>query len=258
MVPSKLLMVLPGCLQSMTSLIGMLLSLLACSMALVVSSTDQTGQRLAELSRAFQSSLSRHGIGTDRSSADSDHVLTFHDPEPGNRPVRGNRPVAGIVSDLRFPGRTPIDSDENEFGLLLDVKEPVFLNFLSELQRFCRVSAVDNFDGELAIDLLWSSAKSDEEIVSRVCDVIRSVEYPAEGFQCEYQLTVWAASPVRSAFVDAAQQASKIQFLVQEHQSSRWPAPLRLSSSGQIWSSREAIRPAVTIVIRRIRLHGYE
>jgi hypothetical protein len=129
----------------------------------------------------------------------------------------------------------------------------VYLNLLSELQRFCRVSDADTLDGELAIDLLWPSAKSDEEIISRIGDVIQSVENDARGFECEYQLTVWAASPVRTAFQEAALRASKLQSLVQEHQASHSCAPIRLSSSGQVWSFRKAARPAVTIVIRRIR-----
>jgi hypothetical protein len=208
-LPSKLFMALPCRRQSMTSLIGLLLSLLACSMALVIASTDQTGQRLAELSLAFESSLSNHGVGEEHSFEDPIRLLSFRDADS-----EPQRTLSGASHRLS-PGRTHTDSEKNEHSPLRDAKEPAFLNLLGELQRFCRVSAVDTFNGELGIDLLWPIEKSDEEIISRICDVIHSLEGQSDGSECEYQLTVWASSPVRSAFLDAALRAAKFQSQVQ-------------------------------------------
>ncbi len=247
MIPSlRLLSALPCRWQPTTSLIGLLLSLASCSMALVISSTDQTGRHLAEVSRAFQNSLSTHGMNGTYSRENSARLLSFRDSAPDPR-----RTLHGASKRLSLETAYPLLSDDN-LSTLQDANEPAYLHLLSELQRFCQVSTVDVFDGELAIDLLWPSQKSDGEIADGICDMIQSLETHSNGFELEYQLTVWAASPVRSAFLDAALQSAKLQSLVENQQASHRLAPLRLSSSGQVWNSGKAIRPAVTLVIRRI------
>jgi hypothetical protein len=216
-------------------------------MALAISLTDQTGRRLAEVSRAFQSSLSGHGIDGTQSTEDSARLLSFRDTESDPRHILRDS------NNRMSPGTAHPSFNDDDPRTLRDVREPAYLNLLSELQRFCQVSSVDVFDGETAIDLLWPSTRTDQEIGDRICDVIESVESQSTGFKCEYQLTVWAASPVRSAFLDAALRAVTIESQVQNQRSRLSPVPIRLSSSGQVWNNRKTIRPAVTVVIRRLQ-----
>lgn len=227
--------------QSAVSFAGMLLCFFTCTGILLNVSGDQTGTQLAETTASFQSSL--NNVGGDSAFSD----VRF----PSGKILTG-KSSATPFGQQHLAGSSPQLPRENLSNRRMDRNAPVFANLLNELRRFCEVSPTEHFEAEFAVDVLSLTGGTEHEIQQSAVDLIHRIQTQSGSKQWEFELICWAGSPQKRSLSDSALRAASVKQNIERDFAAEEVELPRIISSGRIWSSPNALRPSLTVVVRRI------
>jgi hypothetical protein len=231
------------------SLGGMLVCIFACTLALLSVSRDWTGTKTSEVRRAFEASLQAYGQPADDEKKEASEENRFADRTAAEdrSPLTGGMQKAGGPE----PGRTgPKAFDFPSEALVSDTSRAGFLSLLNELDRFCRLSPVDRYAGELAFDFLSLEDGSEAQVAREAAETIRLIKTESPTAVWDFEVIIWAHSPSEESLSTAVLKSWRVQQAVQETVGTD-SADLSITSSGRLWLQSDDLRPVLTLVARR-------
>lgn len=241
---------------STMNLAGLLLCVFTTLAVLISVSRDQSGTDLSELTSAFNGSLRDHG----REDFAVIAAGFRHATDESTRKLADKSNISNTVSRQRlFRGatRTVQEEDSQQFttdrALPVDVNGPVFSHLMTELERFCNISRSVEFDGQLALDLHSHSLQSDSAVrdaIERTLKACRKAKGLLHEQPAEFEIVIWASTPATDALAKATEKSFDLEQSLQKSPKVKSSEPLRVSSSGRIWTRPHSPRPVATIFIR--------
>ena len=232
---------------------GMLLCIFACTLALLNVSRDRTGSKTGEVRRAFEASLQTNGQWSDYSKDESSResirsILTVDLNTSGNPgTATSGTQNTGVPEMARMRRRTlEIPPDAS----ISDPRRAAFVSLLNELNRFCKLSPVNQYAGELAFDFLSLEATSEAHLVGEASETVRLIRAETPTAVWEFEVIIWAHSPTEESLSAAVLKSWRVQQALQgrmKTDSTKTP----VTSSGRIWLQSDDLRPVLTLVARR-------
>lgn len=237
------------------SLGGMLLCIFACTLMLLNVSRDRTGGETAEVRRAFEASLQTYGHPFDKAE---DETLSPNTPALDTRATAqrslatSGTPKFGVTESAA--GRAN-SFDTRSDSATYDVGRAGFLSLLNELQRYCKMSRVDRYAGELAFDFLSLDNDAESHLVREASHTIRLIHAEKPAAAWDFEVIMWARSPGDEPLAEAVLKSCRIQQALLSTMTSR-AADSSITSSGRVWLQSDDVRPVLTLVARR-RFRSY-
>lgn len=224
---------------------GMMLCLFTCTLALLNTSADHSGQRLSAVSEAFEFSLASRGLSLAAEKPDASSNAAYRARNDG--PNEKN-PIPDRLSSIR---RSKMHiSERTESEQLTDVNQQSFSRLMVELNRLCDVSAIRSYSGELAFDFVSVAKGTDQEAIDYAIDLMNQIQTKSGSTDLDFELICWADSPKSTSLSLAVQKAATLSDQIRFQRPGK-PSP-SLSSSGRYWTMTTEIRPAATLVVRKI------
>ncbi len=231
--------------SSTVSLAGMLLCLFTCTLALLTASADHSGQHLAEVRTAFETSLASCGLSAEVRGQPAGFEVLSRPLSEWSKPF--NSLSSGMTS-VRQPRQPALDVSETE--RLTDANQETFSRLIVELNRLCDVYPARSYSGELAFDFVLVSPSTDQEAMDYCVGLMDRIHTQSGSQDWAFEVVCWADSPRSASLSIAALKAARLsQGVRQQH----GKVPLSLATSARYWTLTKGIRPMVTLVVRKVK-----
>jgi hypothetical protein len=225
---------------------SLLLIVLASSIALLHGAEDQTGETTAAIVRSFQAALS---TSLRRTRAPENTAAFTLSSIQGRAANRENWLPLPTMDQDEFPGQPEPTVPQDH----LSRERMLFHNTFIELQRFSDVVTSEILRPQGSFEIGFSAVQTgDDNVALQITDAICQANADATRRNTEWELTVWSTSPADSAWIRAAQEASKLRRRVTELVTSRGISNVRITAASRLWISRTSPRPRMTVTIRHI------
>jgi hypothetical protein len=228
---------------------GMMLCVMACCLVLLDAGKDQTGLQLLAVAESFDDSLTGNSMSEESNSAklivwkptdDSEDTAQI-EPTTAWRQFGVNERAKSFESDER----QRVDINASRYGYLL-----------RELKRFSEISDSMEFSGEVRIDLLTISGRSDRQLAKLIHTSLLLIEEGRGPGRYEVDVILWSPSPRRSDVAGTALRAAQIQRRVNDSLRETPQSRISLRSSARLWNDRDHVRPEATLAVKRLFQEG--
>ncbi len=220
----------PAILQptALTMLSGLAI-IVAATLALGSMSQDQSGQSAAMVSKSFRMEMS------------------IRDDEFEMIPVVIDLAENAATMEPRLPDRRV-----RSFSQVQDNIDPAreFANLLSELERVAGEGTVEVPMREFRLNVFDTDCESAASLVTQSCDILSAVDATLSQDRMEAEILTYAASPTRTAWIDAVREASRWCDQMKTEILKTNAQPISIASSATVWAHRDQVRPAWTLVLR--------
>lgn len=213
---------------ALTMLSGLAI-IVAATLALGSMAQDQSGQSAAMVSESFRTEMS------------------IRDDEFELIPVVIDLAENAATMESRLPDRRV-----RSFGQVQDNVDPAreFANLLSELERVAGEGSVEEPMREFRLNVFDTDCESVTSLVTRSCDILSAVDATLSQDRMEAEILTYAASPTRTAWIDAVREASRWCDQMNTEILKTNVQPISIASSATVWAHRDHVRPAWTLVLR--------
>jgi len=230
------------------SLAGMLLCVFTCTLALLTASADHSGQRLAEVRTAFETSLGSCGLSSEVGGQPVGFEVSSRPLSEWPKPLKS---LSAGMTSVRHSRQPLLDVAETE--RLTDANQEPFSRLIVELNRLCDVYPAKSYAGELAFDFVLVSPSTDQEATDYSVGLMDRIHTQSGSQDWDFELVCWADSPRSASLSVAALKAARLSDGIRQQHGK---VPLSLTSSARYWTLTKEIRPMVTLVVRKVKDGG--
>ena len=213
---------------TMTVISGLTI-VIAATWALGSMELDQSGQSIAMVSRSLPTET-----GIRRNAFEP--IAICQTPVSNPPPARSRlpQPLTETVADAKA------DIDPAK----------VFASLLSELERIAGNSLSEAPVHEVEFNIRDRDPEYAVSIIRQIHGSLNDAGFLSSSEKLHLEIQTWATSPTLAAWIEAVQDASRLQDEIDRGLSEARLLHFRTQSSAAIWSHTTRLRPALTIVVR--------